>query len=154
MMRSQWLLLSVFSLGISSTLSAQTPQQIAQALDEVESNRREVVSLNMQLAEDEAERFWKTYEQYRAAMRRLDERSIQLGIDFARDFSSMSEEQAGSLTRQALQLRVEQLAMKREFLAQFERSVGAKKVLRFFQIEHRMDTLSEYEGQGLIPLLK
>jgi len=153
-MRRCALLLSLFMLAIPTGLSAQTQEQITQALDEVDSNRRELVSLNLPLDAHEAEGFWKTYGQYRAAVRKLEERSIQLGIDFARDFDSMSEEQAARLTRQALELRAGQLALKQEYLPKFERSVGAKKALRFFQIENRMDTLSEYEGQGLIPLLK
>jgi len=148
------LLVSLFMLAMPIGLSAQTLEQIAQALDEVDSNRRELVSLNLPLDADEAEGFWKTYGQYRAAMRELEERSIRLGIDFARDFDSMSEEQAARLTRQALELRAGQLALKQEYLPKFEGNVGARKALRFFQIENRMDTLSEYEGQGLIPLLK
>jgi len=150
-----FLLWAAMAAGIGPGMAlGQTAVEIGQALDQVDRNRREVVVANLPLSEQEAAGFWQIYDRYRAEVRDLEEEAIRLGIEFASDYDSLADKRARELVEAVLDLRARQVALKQRYLGEFEKQVGARKVFRFYQIENRMDTLSQYEGQELIPLLE
>lgn len=150
-----FLLWAILAAGMGSGLAlGQTATDIGHALDQVDRNRREVVVANLPLSGQEAAGFWEVYERYRGEVRALEEEAIGLGIEFAANFDSLGDERARELIEAMLDLRFRQVALKQRYLGEFERQVGARKVFRFYQIENRMDTLSQYEGQEMIPLLE
>src|SRR5277367_5059471 len=69
---------------------------------EVGQNRRDIVAASMLLTKPEGDIFWPLYDQYRAEQHQLGDRRVHLITDFIANRDTMSEEQAASLTKDAL----------------------------------------------------
>src|SRR5271168_1092982 len=69
---------------------------------EIGQNRRDVVAASMLLTKSEGDIFWPLYDQYRAEQHQVGDQRVRLITDFIANRDTMSEEQAGKLTKEAL----------------------------------------------------
>lgn len=121
--------------------------------DEAGKDRREIVKSAMLLTESEAAVFWPLYDKYRGEQHKLGDRRVRLISDFAANQSSMSEDQAAELTKESLAIDKEKTSIKTEYVAKMSKVLSARTVARFFQIDHKLDTIVDSALAARIPLI-
>ncbi len=118
----------------------------------IAAERQSIVGANLNLTAEEAQRFWPLYLEYRGEMMKYGDRSLELLEAFARTADAMDDLTADGMLQEWLSLRKQEWAAKEKWRARFTKAIPASKVLRFYQIENKIDTAILSELTEGLPL--
>ncbi|MFQ5935036.1 MAG: hypothetical protein ACE5LB_01320 [Acidiferrobacterales bacterium] len=122
----------------------------------VQTDRKSIVATNMSLSSEQREAFWPVYNRYRTAMAGVEDRRVKLITRYADAYvgNKLSDEQALALLNEFLSIERERLKVKRRYINQFKKVIPPKKVVRFFQVDHRLDTVINLAIAKNVPLVR
>lgn len=120
---------------------------------EVGQDRRDIVAASMLLTKSEGEIFWPLYDQYRAEQHQLGDRKVKLITTFIAKRESLSDEDAGRLTHEALLIEKSKLAIKEDYVSKMTKVLSERIVARFFQIDNKLDTVVDVAVASRVPLI-
>jgi hypothetical protein len=140
-------------VGLAAAATAQTVKdKLNLTAQAVETQRRVLVSGAIPLTEAEEKAFWPLYDDYEKERRAIDERANRLVADFVASAASLSDTQAKAMLAEALQVDEERLKLHRVFLGRMGKAIPPRKVVRFFQIENKLDAVVRADISRQIPL--
>ena len=145
----------VFVFAIAGTLLAGTIQNdIAVTRADIQADRKAIVAENMELTDAQATAFWPVYRDYRNELAKLGDRTVKLVSDYAASVDTLTDSQASSMTAEFLSIQKSTLKVKEKFLPKFNAVLSPKLVMRFFQIENKLDTILMIDAVDGVPLVK
>ena len=106
-----------------------------------ETQRRVLVAGALPMTDAEGRGFWPLFDEYEKARRPLDERTNRVVTDFLAAGAGLTDAQAATLLGDWLKLEEERARQKRDFAARMGRVLPARKLLRFFQIDNKLDAV-------------
>ena len=133
---------------------ARAASEIAQGVARMEASRQEIVAQNLTLDATEAEEFWPVYRAYRYEVGAIQERRTRLLLDYAQVYEAMDDAAAKPLLKEWFSIRKDELKIKDKFRSRMERVLPPAKVLRFFQIDHRLDLAAQMKLSQQVPLVE
>jgi hypothetical protein len=152
------LLVVLAMLCIISTgaLKAETESGIKTAREEQAAHRQAVVSANLGLTSAEAEAFWPLYRDYAAEMATVGDRLQAMITALARSYNdqSLTDGQGMAFTQDYLELTRQRLAIRQKYLTLFAQVIPGKSVMRFYQIENKLDASVNSDLAFEIPLVE
>jgi len=148
-----WLLMLTFVL-VPVALFAQTNDQMQLTREAAKANKKLIVSDNMNLTEEEAKSFWPVYEEYQKALSTLYKKTGEVIKSYAEDYNALSDEKAKSLLDQSIAVQEDRLNLEKSYLPKFNKVLPAKKVVRYYQIENKLDAILKFDLARGIPLAK
>jgi len=107
--------------------------------------RQYFVAAAMKLTPEESMAFWPVYQEYWAEMGPLRDRLWQLTGAFVAAHESLTDEQANAMINDYLVIRQEEFAIKQKYVEQFKAVLPVVKVIRYYQIENKLDSIIQYE---------
>jgi len=137
----------------SSETRARVTSEISQGVARMEASRQEIVAKNLTLNASEAEAFWPVYREYRFDVGKLHDRNTKLLLDYAEVFAAMDAAAAEPLLKEWFSLRKDELKVKDKYRSRLEKVLPADKVLRFFQIDNRLDLAAKMKLAEQVPLV-
>jgi Spy/CpxP family protein refolding chaperone len=149
---------SVLGVAVLAGLAAAaaSAQTVKETLDitrqAVETQRRVLVSGALPLTDAEAKAFWPLYDDYEKQRRPIDERANRLVADFVASAARLSDAQAKAMLAEALAVDEGRLKVRREFMERMGRAIPPRKLVRFFQIENKLDSVVRADISKQIPL--
>jgi hypothetical protein len=132
--------------------TAEAPKEITP--ETAYTEKKQIVSRNLQLTAQEAKRFWPVYEDYQKAWQALDERMTTLLADYVQHQQDLSDEKAEQLVNDLVTLNEERAKLQRFYLPKFIQVLPIKKVARYYQIESKLNALINYEVAASVPIVK
>jgi hypothetical protein len=133
--------------------SAQTVKEALEVNREaVESQRRVLVAGALPLTDAESAAFWPLFDGYEKGRRTLDERANRLVADFVAESAIMADGRAREMLDEALKIDDERLRLRRSWLSRMSKAIPPRKLVRFFQIENKLDSLVRADVARQIPL--
>ena len=84
----------------------------------------------------------------------LGDREVKLITDFAEKYDSLSDEDARAIIDEWISIEDRHLNLTKQYIKQFREALPEKKVMRFMQLENKMNAVIEFELVGSIPLAK
>jgi len=116
--------------------------------------RKSFVDGNMDLTPEESSKFWPLYYEYTSEIFSLDDKLAELLAQYAAGYTnkSLSDEQAGKMLKNYLQYEKQYAKIRLKYSKKFGEILPPKKVMRFFQIENKLNALVEMEMARQIPL--
>ena len=133
-----------------------TAQTMKESLDikrqAIANQRRVLVSGALPLTDDEAKAFWPLYDAYEKQRGDIDERTHRLVADFVAIEGNLSDTQAKAMLAVALRLDDERLVARRDALGRMSKVLPPRKLVRFFQIESKLDAEVRADISRQIPL--
>jgi len=120
----------------------------------VKADKKLLVAANMQLTEAEGKAFWPVYDEYQAALKKINERVMKTVSDYADAYKKgpLSNETAKKLLDEVIAIEESEAKMRREMAPKVEKAVGAAKTARYYQIEGKIRAAIKYELAANIPL--
>jgi hypothetical protein len=144
---------AVFAAGLAAHAGAQTVQERLELTREaVENQRRVLVAGALPLTDAEGKAFWPIYDAYEKERRGLDQRAAKLIADFVAGAATLTDAQARSMLDEALAIDEAKLRLRRGTLERLSRSVAARRLVRFYQIENKLDSVVRADLSKQIPL--
>ena len=146
-------LLSMIFIG--SVAAQDKPGDTMQAvLDQIKADKKLLVAENMQLTETEAKAFWPVYEKYQAELFLVRIRTLKLIEDYVAAYEKMTNETAKKLLDESMTIEALRMKLGAGYLPKFRRVLPDTKVVRYYQIENKINAAIYYELATSIPLIK
>ena len=149
---------------VCGTLAMATPVYAAEGaadtnlkilLDKIKADKKMLVAQNMQLNDAESKAFWPIYDAYQKDLQKLNQRVVKMITSYADAYNSgaMTDQQAQTLTNEALAIEASEAAMRKSYAAKLGKVLPAKKVARYLQIENKIRAAIRFEMADKIPLV-
>lgn len=148
-------ILAFATLALASTSLAQTVQDDVELIRSVvQTERKAVVAKNMELSEAESEAFWPVYNEYEQAMRKVNDKRVELIRKLAAEYQTLTDEQAEALLQESFDFQNERVKVRRNFRKKFGKVLAGKRVARFYQIDGKIDAIIDFDIARTIPLVR
>ena len=123
-------------------------------LEKVKADKKLLVAENMQFTEAEAKAFWPVYEKYQSELFLIRARTLKLIKDYAAAYEEMTNSTAKKLLDESMAIEELRLKLAKTYLPQFRKVLSDAKVVRYYQIENKINAALYYELAANIPLVK
>jgi hypothetical protein len=110
--------------------------------------------VNLALSDEEAKAFWPVYDRYQKDLATVQDRMAAVVEDYAANFKTMSDEKARELVNEYLAVERDRADVRRAFLDPISQALPGKKVMRFYQIENKIDAVLRYQLAATIPVVE
>lgn len=160
-MKSKLYLPALFAvLSLPGAVMAQVNpafSDIAEATEQAraiaQTQRKLVVSNNLALTAAEGNAFWPVYDRYAAELKRAGDRRVKVITDYAANYDNMSDAIAKHLIADSFKYQEQILKIRKSYLGKFRRVLPEVKLARFYQIENKLDAITNFALARNIPLL-
>jgi hypothetical protein len=122
--------------------------------EKIRADKKFFVAENMQLTEAEAQAFWPVYERYQDELFLLRARTLKLINDYAEAYEKMTNDTAKRLLDEYMTIETLGLRLRQAYLPEFRNVLSEVKVVRYYQIENKINAALMYELGANIPLMK
>jgi len=143
--------------ALAMTARAGSAEKPADAIDLVRSiyqaDRQTFLADALQLTEAEGKAFWPLYKSYRADVDKIGDDLVKLVLEYADLYPNVSDADARRLLKQYVALEQKLLKRRSWYLKRAGKTLPADKVLRWAQLENRMDLGLRLQMASTIPLM-
>jgi hypothetical protein len=147
------ILVGALAVAVAGTLSAQTKADLDAQRAQVQADRNSIVAANLPLTTEQTTTFWPLYKEYRGEMQKVGDRMLKLITDYANSYNTtLTDEQAAALLKEFLAVQGEMLKVKEKYAPRFSAILPAKSVLRFYQLENKLDAIVTMSIVKQVPL--
>ena len=122
--------------------------------EKIRADKKLFVAKNMQLTEAVAKAFWPVYERYQDELFLLRARTLKLINDYAEAYEKMTNDTAKRLLDEYMTIETLGLKLRQAYLPKFREVLPEVKVVRYYQIENKINAALMYELGANIPLMK
>jgi len=148
-------LMMILALVSAPALAQDKPADNMQIVREkIRADKKLVVAETMGMTESEAKAFWPVYEAYQEDLAKINERTIKLIDDYAQNYGAMSNQAAKKLMDEFMAIEAEHLRIRQSYLPRFRQVLPEIKVLRYYQLENKIEAVVSYELAASIPLVR
>ena len=145
----------IVSLGTMPVASQEKPSDNMQiVIEKIHADKKLIVAENMQLTDAEAKAFWPVYKQYQDELFLLRTRTVKLIKDYSDAYETMNNNTAKKLLDEYMTIEALGPKLRQAYLPKFRKVLPEVKVLRYFQIENKIQAALIYELAANIPLVK
>lgn len=122
--------------------------------EKIKADKKLFVAENMQFTGAEAKVFWPVYEKYQDELFLLRTRTLKLITDYKVAYDKMTNVTAKKLLDELMTIETLRLELRKAYLPKFRKVLPDVKVVRYYQIENKINALVDYELGARIPLIK
>jgi lysyl-tRNA synthetase class I len=145
-------LVMVCGLGLMAAAQENPPTQKQLDFAAISAQRKAVIGANMKLTSKEAKVFWPLYEQYEAAMDKVDKRHARELKEYAKNYQNLTDEQANRKLDEVMAVAQDRVDVQRQFIPKFRAVLPGITVTRFFQVDNKLHALVQCQIAQLVPL--
>lgn len=149
------ILSTLFILILFSTAAMAQHKSEIKAIQEhfKDNSKKNIIRNFMKLEGETATKFWAIYDEYEAARHKFVEQQQQTLIKYVNEFDTMTDAQAEEILDEAMQRRIAEMQLRQKYLRRMERELGGLISLRFAEIDHYIDIVTEKPFSESIPFI-
>lgn len=144
-------------VATTPAVAADLPPDARAALEaasaELLADREALIDANLDLTPAEAQRFWPLYREYISKRKTLGDQRIDMVIDYASAYPDVDDAKAKSLIGRSLKWDRQAADLRQRYAKEIGTVLPATKLMRFLQIEKRVDNAIELQLQALVPIV-
>ncbi len=144
----------MLAISAPAQTDAKTQKDIQLTRQMIQTERQTIIREAMDLTSEESDAFWPVYRDWRAKVAGVGDRQVKLITDFADKYETLSDEDAKAMMNEWLKIKEQRLKLTKQYVKKFRKVLPEKKVMRFFQLENKMDAVINFQLAGSIPLAK
>lgn len=118
------------------------------------SNRKAFVAVNLGLTDAEAVVFWPVYDRYQADLKASADQLVSVIEAYARTFGKTTDAEARKLVDTYLEAERDRAALRLAYFEPFSKALPGRKLMRFYQIENKIDAVLRYDIAAAIPVVE
>ena len=146
------MILVILACLVSSQIPAAEINEID--LDNVLAEKKAIIEENLPLTQQEKQAFWSLYDDYMKEIVKLLERRTLLTRKFIEIQENINDKQARAMIEEHFKIVDESVKVKKLMLARLRKKLPERKVLKFFQIEVKVEAGFFYFLSENVPLIK
>lgn len=156
------------SLLLSVTMAVLAASPLCKAQDEaqpsidsamavvradIQADKATIVGQAMSLSDKDAATFWPIYRQYEYERSRLDDAREVVIKEYTQKYPNLTDAEAKAMADQMFECDSRLAALKKTYFRKFNKVLPALTVTKFFQLEHRVDLLTDMKLESSLPPL-
>jgi len=144
-------------LSVAAPFAAQaqsTYDDTQQLIAQIQADKRAVVLKAMALDDAQLAAFTPIYDAYQADRKQLMQRGVDLINAYSSNYDSMTDDAAKGLLKDWFKLQEDEHALVKGTAKKLDKVLPTARVLRFVQVENKLNTLLRLPGIQGIPLAK
>jgi hypothetical protein len=145
---------AILVMGVPGIAQEKPADNMQIVLEKIRADKKLLVAENLQLTEAEAKGFWPVYGRYQDELFLLRGRTAKLITDYADAYDQMSNDTAKKLLDEYMTIEALGLKLRQAYLPKFRGVLPEVKVVRYYQIENKIQATLAYEIGAKIPLVK
>jgi len=135
--------------------AAYAQEQYVELLrSDLKAQKVAVVTEAMDLQEGQADQFWQIYRDYDYELASLTDRRLALIKDYAANFTSMTDEKADRIARDAIKLDKDRLNLREKYYKKYAKEMSPVLAARWVQVERVIQTAFDLQMASEIPLIE
>ena len=134
------------------TLFALPNNEIELLLVNKAVQKKAVVLASMGLQGEMKEKFGNLYDEYQGKLMKHRIAELELIKNYAMAYNDMTDENANKVIIEWVNVEEAEIVLKKDYVAKFKKVMPSAAVIRYFQIENRLQLLREAQTSSLIPL--
>jgi hypothetical protein len=123
-------------------------------ISQIQSDKRAVVLQAMAMSDAEVKAFTPIYDSYQAENKVLFQKASDLIDKYASNYDSMTDAAAKDILKDVLKLKDDRQSLLKSYAKKFGKVLPATKVLRWVQIENKLNAVLDAQAARIIPLTK
>ena len=145
---------SVFTIFVAAIVYGQTDNSdidIVQAI--FGKNKRMIIGEYLPLAGNEAQSFWKLYDQYEEKRKSIERQRFMILKDYADNYLQLDADKAGRLITHFMETDEAYNTLHKTYYKKMAKITGALKAATFIQLETFIQTALQSNLQSQIPVI-
>jgi phage terminase large subunit-like protein len=143
-----------FSQTAEVSAKPLTDADIQLLRSDVQADKNEIIAHTMQFTDSESTAFWPVYRDYARDQQLIGDERVQLIKDYAQHYDAMDDAKAKNMIQRLLNIDVKVVNLRQEYWPKFEKTLGAKRAAKFFQVDSRLSLLVNLQLASEIPLVR
>ena len=150
------LLISVAAMPVIAQTTPQPPGSAEEALkalrEDMQHSRSDIMAKNLTLTAEQAAKFWPVFEKYQKEQNVIIDEHMKTIQQFVNNFDKLDDAGALALMNAHLDRDAKMLALRKKWLAEFQKVLPTKLAVRAMQIDRRLSLATQFEIAAHIPL--
>jgi len=121
---------------------------------DIKAQRTDIITQLMQFNDTDAAKFWPIFRQYDAELTKISDDRLQLIVDYARNYESLTDDQADALMSKAFELEAQRASLKKKYFDQMKTALSATQAAKFFLIENQMQHIIDLQIPASLPVVQ
>jgi hypothetical protein len=143
------------ALGAPFAVSAQSiHDEQQQLIAQIQTDKRAIVLKSLALDDAQVQAFMPIYDNYQVERKKLFDRAAEVLNLYASNYESMTDVAAKEILKDWFALQDDEVALTRKYAKQIGKVLPPAKVIRFVQVENKLNTLVQLRAVANIPLAK
>jgi DNA anti-recombination protein RmuC len=146
---------AVLLIVASTAAQAQNLEDVIETLrSDIRTEKQSILTEALGLSEAQSQVFWPMYREYETKLAALWDQRLNLIKDYSANMETMTEEKAGQLGKQALEIEKQQLDLKKSAYNNFSKKLSPSIAGRWLQTESAMQRVIELQAGAALPLIE
>jgi len=120
----------------------------------IQLRRQAIITSVMDLTPTESQAFWPLYREYRIDMAKVGDRVSKLLVDYTGQYDTLTDDQAKKIMKEWLSIENAKTSVKSKYVSRFQKILPARKVMRFFQADNKLDAVLNSQLASIVPLAR
>lgn len=139
---------------LNVTQEANVDEYIELIKSNVRQEKAQILGAVMALSGADAAKFWPIYNEYDAELSKLNKMRSDNILEYAKAYSSMTDEKADTLITTAIQYEKQRTELLAKYYPKMKDAIGAIDAARFLQIEHQLLLIIDLQLASNLPLFE
>ncbi|MGA9900949.1 MAG: hypothetical protein WBQ39_03355 [Terriglobales bacterium] len=159
MMKNSALLMLTFAmlafcpLGRAQDQGPTIDSTIAVVRANMQADKTTLITTLMNFNDTDGAAFWPVYQHYEYERSRLDDRRAAVIKQYTQKYPNLTDAEAKAMADQMLDCESRQAELKKKYYKKFNKVLPALTVTKFFQLERRIDLLTDMQVEASLPPL-
>ena len=127
--------------AIAQTQQPNTDSYIESLRADMHADKVAIITKAMNFNDKDAAVFWPIYKKYSYDLSKLDDQRVQLIKEYSQEFNTLTDAQAKDMAERLFKYQSARIDLKKKYLKEFNKALPAVTVVKFFQLENRLDLL-------------
>ena len=149
---------SAWSQSSPQTPSNSSQSSVNQDIDllrkDIRSEKKQLIAINLQLTDKEAEKFWPIYDQYTAELVKINDAKYAAIKEYAENYNTLTDDKALSLGRQILGVDQSVAQLRQKYIPIVNKVISGKKTALFFQLDRRLVMMIDLQLAAELPIIQ
>jgi hypothetical protein len=122
--------------------------------NDIQMQKSLIISQNITFTESEGADFWPLQREYEHALLQVLDQRVALIKEYMGKVDTITDDQATALATKFFAFEHDRVKLKETWFPKFAQVVGAKKAVRFFQIENQLNAAIDLRIAAALPMLR
>jgi hypothetical protein len=146
--------LTVTTGAVAQSQDQSVDSYIESIRADLHADKVAIVTKAMNFNDKDGAVFWPIYKKYSYDLSKLDDQRVQLIKEYAQNFNTLTDAQAKDMADRLFKYEAARIDLKKKYFKEFNKQLPAVTVVKFFQLENRLELLVNLQlAADLPPLL-